>query len=453
MVESIAVVGCGAAGATAAMQARKFNRDVTISIFDVEPYSQYSRCGLPYTISGKVARVEDLVLTPPASWAGMKVQSHLSTKVTSIDTSSRRLTAEGVGGSVTVDYDALVFATGASNTAPPIKGLDKKRIYGLKTIDDARALSEEALKAKRVVVIGGGLVGMELAEALHERGVAVTIVEFLPNILLAMIDSDMAEIVEQHCRERGLTIMTSTAATEVTGHETPKSVIVKNRVTEEVTELPAEAVIVAAGARPNTRLAESIGVQVGTTRGIKVNDRMETNLKGVYACGDCAEHVDFVTKKPAVGGLGTVAVRQARVAGINAAGGDVRIAGIVGAKVTKLFGLEIASTGLSEDSAKRYGVELVKGSVKGITKPPYFIGGKDIKVKTYYLKDTGKLVGGQLVGVEDAAMRLNVLTMGIQTGIDAAQLFDFENCYAPAVCDTWDPLVTSADAAKKRLKM
>jgi NADH oxidase (H2O2-forming) len=152
------------------------------------------------------------------------------------------------------------------------------------------------------------------------------------------------------------------------------------------------------------------------------------------------------------GGLGTIAVRQARVAGINAAGGNVRFPGIVGAKVTKLFGLEIASTGLTEEMATRLAVPIVKGSIKGSTKPPYYTGGVDLKLKTFFNKDTGKLVGGQLVGVEDAAMRLNVLTLGIQQNIDAGQLFDFENCYAPAVCDTWDPLVQSADVAQKRLK-
>jgi NADH oxidase (H2O2-forming) len=382
----------------------------------------------------------------------MKVNAHLGVKVTHIDHSARRLIAEGAGGSITEEYDALILATGASNADPPIKGLNKKRIYGLRTMDDAKALAQEAGKAKRIVIIGGGLVGMEAAEALHERGVQITVVEFLPNVLLAMVDPDMAEVIEQHCREHGLTILTDTAALEVTGGDSPSSVLLKNRATEETSEIPTDAVIVATGVRANTGLAQSIGVEIGPTRGIRVDDRLQTNLKGVYACGDCAEHVDFVTRKPMMGGLGTVAVRQARVAGINAAGGDIRFPGIVGAKVTKLFGLEIASTGLSEDLAKRFGVELVKGSVKGGTKPPYYLGGKEIKVKTYYLKESGRLVGGQLVGVEDAAMRLNVITMGIQSGIDAAQFFDFENCYAPAICDTWDPLVTSADAARRRLK-
>ncbi|NWF95883.1 MAG: FAD-dependent oxidoreductase [Candidatus Thorarchaeota archaeon] len=452
MVDSIAVIGCGAAGATAAMQARKQNRSVSIWIFDVERHSQYSRCGLPYTISGKVAKFEDVVLTPPESWEGLKITAHLGVKVTEIDHSAHSLTAEGVGGSVTVNYDALIFATGSYNVTPPVKGLDKKHIYGLRTLDDAKALSKEAEKAKDVVVIGGGLIGMETAEALHERGLRVTVVEFLPYVLPAMVDADMGEIIQEHCRSHGLQILVNTAALEVVGNERPESVIVKDRATEATSSIPADVVVVATGVRANTALAEQIGVKVGPTRGIIVNDRMETNLPNVYACGDCAEHVDFVTKKPAAAGLGTVAVRQGRVAGINAAGGDVRFPGIVGAKVTKLFGLEIASTGITEELAKRYELSVVKGSVRGLTKPPYYTGGKELKVKTYFDRDSGRLVGGQLVGVEDAAMRLNVLTMGIQRGVDAAGLFDFENCYAPAVCDTWDPLVTSADAARKRLK-
>ncbi|MDF1538301.1 MAG: FAD-dependent oxidoreductase, partial [Candidatus Thorarchaeota archaeon] len=371
MVEHIAIIGCGAAGATAAMQARKFNRNVEISIFNTENYSQYSRCGLPYTISGKVKEFEDLVLMAPENWTSVTVNAHLGTAVTKIDHNSRQLTFEGPEGEDSITYDALIFATGAENADPPIKGLDKKRVYGLRTLDDAKALAAEAGKAKNIVVIGGGLVGMETAEAFHERGVHVTVVEFLPHILLAMVDPDMAAIVEEHCTEHGLVILGNTAAQEILGDDAPRSVLVQNRETNEQTQIPADVVVVATGVRPITKLAESIGVVIGPTRGIKVNDKMMTNLPDVYACGDCAEHVEFITRKPMSGGLGTVAVRQARVAGINAAGGNVEFPGIVGAKVTKLFGLEIASTGMTDDLAKRFEVAIAKGSIKGSSKPHY----------------------------------------------------------------------------------
>jgi len=452
MAEKIVVIGCGAAGATAAMQARKFDRKVSIAILNTEPYSQYSRCGLPYTISGKVRAYEDLVLTPPESWAGMNIVARLGTTVTDIDGKARQVKYKGKDGTGTLEYDALLFATGARNADPPIKGLDKQRVYGIRTIPDAKALSAEATKAKNVVVIGGGVAGMETAEVLHERGVHVTVVEFLPNVLLAMVDPDMAEIVEEHCRGQGLEILTSTAAQEIVGDTVPRTVRVVNRNSQQSREVPADAVVVSTGVRPVTELAQKMGVEIGLTRGIKTDERMMTNIADVYACGDCAENVEFITRKPMSMGLGTIAVRQGRVAGINAAGGDEKFPGIVGAKVTKIFGLEIASTGLSEELAKRFEIEVVKGSIKGSTKPPYYVGGKDLKIKTFFDKQTGKLVGGQIVGTEDVAMRLNVLTMGIQNNIDAAGLFDFENCYAPPVCDTWDPLVISADAAKRRLK-
>ncbi len=453
MVEHIAIIGCGAAGATAAMQARKFNRNVEISLFNAESYSQYSRCGLPYTISGKVKTFDDLILMQPDAWSGLKIDAKFSTIVTEIDHKARVLTFEGPEGKGTQKYDALIFATGSENADPPIKGLDKKRVYGLRTLDDAKSLAAEADKAKKGVIIGGGLVGMEAAEAFHERGLDVTVVEFLPHVLLAMVDPDLAEIVEEHCREHGLKILNNTAAQEITGGDSPKGVLVKNRLTEEITEIPADFVVVATGVRPITKLAEQIGVEIGKTRGIMTNDKMMTNLPDVYAVGDCAENIEFITGRRCSGGLGTLAVREGRVAGINAAGGDERFQGCIGAKVTKLFGLEIASTGLTEDLANRYEIPMVKGSIKGSTKPHYFTGGQELKVKTYFNKETGKLVGGQLVGLEDAAMRINVITLGIQNNIDAKQLFDFENCYAPAICDTWDPLVQSADAARKRLKI
>lgn len=452
MAKHIVIIGVGAAGATAAMQARKYDRDVKITLFNTEEYSQYSRCGLPYTISGKVREFDDLVLMPPDNWDLIKVDVRLSTTVTKIDHKNRTLTYDGAD-SGKIKYDVLIFATGAENADPPIKGLDKKRVYGLRTMNDAKALAKEAARAKKGVVIGGGLVGMETAEAFFERGIDITVVEFLPNCLLAMVDPDMASIVEDHCIEQGLKILTNTAAQEITGTDSATGVVVKNRETDEVSEIPADFVVVATGVRPVTELAQSIGIETGPNRGILTDKRMVTNLEDVYAVGDCCENPEFITGTPMVAGLGTVAVRQARVAGINAAGGDVRFPGVVGAKVTKLFGLEIASTGLTEVLAKKLDVKVAKGSIKGSTKPPYYVGGKELKLKTYYNKETGKLVGGQLVGLEDAAMRLNVLTLGIQQDIDAAELFDFENCYAPAICDTWDPLVQSADAARKRLKI
>ncbi len=452
MTKRIAVIGCGAAGATAALQARKYSRDVSIAVFNTEVYSQYSRCGLPYTISGKVREYEDLVLMPPKNWNPLKIEAKLGTNVNHIDHSAHVLSYDGESEDKELEYDALVFATGAENKDPPIKGLDKDRVYGLRTIDDAKALSVEVENAKKAAVIGGGLVGMETAEAFYERGLDVTVVEFLPNIMLTMVDPDMAEIVEDHCREHGIKILTNTAAQEIVGEKRPSSIVVKDRVTEETQSIDADFIVVATGIRPVTGLAEEIGVKIGPTGGIVTDDRMMTNIDDVYACGDCAEHKDFVTRTPSPGGLGTIAVRQGRVAGINAAGGDARFVGIVGAKVTKLFGLEIATTGLTGDMAARLNVPVVKGSLKGSTKPPYYVGGKDLKVKAYFNKETGKLVGGQLVGLEDAAMRLNVLTIGIQNDVDASELFDFENCYAPAICDTWDPLVEAASAAKRRLK-
>lgn len=452
MVERIAVIGCGAAGATAALQARKQNRSVAISIFNEEKYSQYSRCGLPYTISGKVKTFDDLILLPSDNWDALTIDAKLGIVVDDIDHSKRELHFHGIGGEETIEYDALIFASGAMNSDPPIKGLDKKRVYGLRSLADAKLLAVEANRARKAVVIGGGLVGMETAEAFHEKGLDVTVVEFLPNILLAMVDPDMAAIVETHCIEHGLKLLTNTAAQEIIGDNEPTGVLVKDRQSEEESTIDADFVVVATGVRPVTGLAESIGVKVGSTKGIVTDDRMMTNLEDVYACGDCVEHKEFITGTPMVGGLGTIAVRQGRVAGINAAGGNERFPGIVGAKVTKLFGMEIASTGLTEDLAKRFEVDYVKGSIKGSTKPPYYLGGQELKVKTYYEKSTGKLIGGQIVGTEDAAMRINVITLGIQSNIDAAQLFDFENCYAPAICDTWDPLVESAAAGKRRIK-
>ena len=450
----VVVIGCGAAGATAALWARKTDRKAEVIVIGDEPYPEYSRCGLPYTISGKVREFDDLILMKQDAWDAQKIDLRLEQIVRAIDRNSKKLKISKKDGTeYELEYDSLVIATGGRNSYPPIKGLNVDRVMGLRTLEDAKRLKEYSNTIKKAVIIGGGLIGMEVAEALNERGIDVTVVEFLPGILLAMLDKDLSMQVSELAQEHGVKILVNHQAMEIISKNgSATGVLVKNRQTNEEFTLDAEVVIVATGTKPNVELAKSAGIEIGPTGAIKTDEYMRTSDPNIYAVGDCAENVCFITHRRLNLGLGTIAVREGRVAGINAVGGNVKFMGIIGTKVTKLFGVEIASVGLTSEEAKRNEIPIVKGSLKGLSKPPYYIEAKPLKVKAFFRKDDAKLVGAQTLGEDDAAQRINVFALGIQMGADVNQIFDLENCYAPAIADTWDPICLAADAAKKRLK-
>lgn len=451
----VVVIGCGAAGATAALWARKADRKAEVIVIGDEPYPEYSRCGLPYTISGKVKDFNDLILMKQDAWEMQKIDLRLEQIVKEIDRKEKKVkVVKKDGTEYELNYDSLVIATGGRNSYPPIKGLDVEGVMGLRTLEDAKRLKEYSKKIKKAVIIGGGLIGMEVAEALNEEKIDVTVVEFLPGILLTMLDSDLSKQVTELAQEHGVKVLVNHQAMEIIS-ENGKAVgvLVKNRETEEEFKIDAEVVIVATGTKPNIELAKSAGIEIGVTGAIKTDEYMRTSDLNIYAVGDCAENISYITKKPMNLGLGTIAVREGRVAGINAVGGNAKFMGIIGTKVTKLFGVEIASVGLTSEDAKRNEINIVKGSLKGLSKPPYYVEAKPLKVKAFFKKDDAKLVGAQTLGEDDAAQRINVFALGIQMGADVNQIFDLENCYAPAVADTWDPICLAADAAKKRLKI
>ncbi len=447
MPRRIVIVGANAAGVDAASAARKTDRTAEIILLTKENRGAYSRCGLPFVLGGHIPRFEDLIVYPSSFYKMMKLDLRLETTATSIDPKAKTVEAEDKKGrQENLQCDSLILATGGSPLMPPIKGLDKKGVHPLYTIEDGKTIDRLIPKSKSAVVIGAGLLGLEAAVALMERGVKATVVEMLPYVLPRMLDKDMAQEVQGKLEEKGMRFIVGHAVEEILGNETVTGVSVAGE------KIAADLVINAAGVRPNVELAQKAGLAIGVTGGIQTNVRMQTSAKDVYAAGDCAETTHMITRGPARPALGTAAVRQGKVAGVNAAGGYTLCLGALSSAVSQMFDFEVGATGLTEFWAARYGVDLVMGKISGHTRASYYPGALPIKVKLLVERESKRIVGGQIVGGEEVTQRINALSLAIQKEMTVYEFVKADTCYAPSVCETWEPMVLAAEMAIRRLE-
>lgn len=448
MTRKVVIIGCGTAGAAATLMARKTDRDASITIIHNEPLPEYSRCGLPYTISRKVPELENVIIHPSGFYTGPLVGAdlRLATVGTKIDLKAKRILIEDSSKhQAAIAYDSLVLATGARPSLPPIKGLEASHVFRLHTFDDARALQGAVRKVKSVAVIGAGLVGLETAEAVHTLGLRVAVIEFLDSVLPAMIDDDMGGLVRQRMEQEGITVMLGTAAKEVT----KTHVTVTHRASGKDEDVPADLVVVATGVRANSALAADAGIKLGRQGGILVDDRMMTSASSVYAAGDCAEHRDLVTGQTIVSGLGSIALRQGEVAGVNAAGGQAQLPGVVLARTTRLFDLEIGAVGPTRATAEQAKLSLLTGKFEGSTTAEYYPSDSSVAIKLLADRESGKLLGGQVIG-SCAHQRANVLSAALAAGMTVRQVADLETCYAPPVAPIREPLTMAAQVLALR---
>ncbi len=448
MPRRIVIIGAHAAGVDAASAARRADRTAEITLMTKQRQAGYSPCAIPFVLGRHIPSFEKLIVFPPSFFRMMKLNLMLETTATNIDTENKTLEIQDkMGKQKTLQYDSLILATGASPFVPPIKGREKQGILVLRTIEDGKKIDQAiANGAKAPVVMGAGLIGLETAVALHERGLRTTVVELLPQILPTMLDADMAKSVQEMLEQKGLNIMVSKGVEEFLGTEKVTGIIAGGE------QINSDLIIAAFGIRANTELAKKAGIATGETRSIKTNMRMETNVKDVYAAGDCVESVNMITQRPTICQLGTTAVRQAKVAGINAAGGYAVFHGVLGSSVTKFFDTEIGVTGLTEFFAKRAGVETVVGAISSKTRPEYYPGGLPIKIKIVVEKEGQRLIGAQIVGGEEVTQRINALSFAMQKEMTVRELAKADTAYAPPLNETWEPMVLAAEIALRKLR-
>jgi NADH oxidase (H2O2-forming) len=448
--KNIVIVGCGAGGGTAAQFARKTDRKANITIFEKDRYPQYSKCGLPYVISGIIPKVEDLIEFSEEWFRKANIELHLSTIVEKVDIKNKIVYAKKDGKTIEKPFNSLIISTGAESFIPPIENVDVDGVFVLRTIDDAKNILSSITGGKNATIVGAGLIGLEMADNLRKKGMKITIVEALPRILANNLDEDMAEIIAKQIPDE-IKVLTNHFVTKVeTDNKKIRKVVVKNNESDEKKKIDTDFLILAAGTKPNTSLAKNIDCKIGKTGGIVVNRKCETSVKDVYAVGDCTEFVNFVTAKPTLVGLGSIVVRQAIAAGTNAAGRNYELLkGVLNTSTSEFFGLEIAAVGPTLNEIEK-DFSVVTGRFNGTSLPDYYPGGKPISIKILVDEYTGIIMGAQAVG-KNAAQRINTFACAILGELDVETMRRLETAYAPPVAPTLDVVTLVCDMASMKI--
>jgi NADPH-dependent 2,4-dienoyl-CoA reductase/sulfur reductase-like enzyme len=450
MARRLAIVGGDAAGMSAATTARRRDPGLEIVAFERGPYTSYSACGIPYYVGGLFDDSDRLISRSPEEHRARGIAVHPRTEVTAVDLDARTLTARDhqSGDERTERFDQLVLATGAGAVAPPIPGAEATE--PVRTVDAAerfRAALERGGRHHHVVVIGGGYIGIEMAEALVQRDIPATLVEAAPQVM-STLDADMAAHVQDAAEGIGVRVLVGTEVEEILLDEegAPRAV----RAGGET--IAADHVVVATGVKPAVELAEAAGLGLGPSGAIHVDDHQRCpGHEGVFAAGDCAESWHRLLRRPVNVQLGTHANKQGRIAGANATGADLAFPGVIGTAVSRLCRYEVARTGLSEREAAAAGIEVVAATVKDRTRAGYFPDVGPIWVKLVCEPETGRLLGGQIVGVEGAAKRVDVLATCVWAGLTVAEIELLDLGYAPPYSGVYDPVLVAARAAVKAL--
>ena len=444
MSKRLVVIGGVAAGMSAAAKAKRSNPDLEVIAFEKSHNVSYGACGLPYYVAGWIDDVQKLVARTPEKFAQQGVKALVRHEVVEVDYEGRRVKVADLDGGREFwqPFDHLVVSTGARPLRPTIEGVHLPGIFTLRQPEDGEALRRDLLRVQHTVVVGAGYVGLEVAEAFRARGKQVTVVELADRVLPAA-DPEVSDLVHKELVRQGVQVVTDAAVESFSGLGRVQA------VQTSAFEIPAELVLLAVGIRPNVDLATSFGVQTGPTGAIAVDARLRTNLPDVWAAGDVAESVHLVTGKPYWLPLGDVANKHGRTAGTVIAGGEASFEGVVGSAVTKIFDLSVAFTGLGEEAARAAGFEDVRSVwIRSADRAHYYPDPHPLHVKLIYEGGSGRLLGAQIVGHRNDALRIDVVATLLHRQGTVEDLRALDLAYAPPFSPVWDPLLVAANQAR-----
>lgn len=448
----IIIIGGVAAGAKAAAKAKRMLPDAVIEIYTDDTHVSYSSCGIPYYIEGNFDDYRTLLVRSPEEFKASGIDVHLRHKVTKIIPETKQILVQNLDeqNAFLTEYDKLIIATGATPIIPPIKNNCFKNIFTVRKIEDAINIRKKLEDSRRAVIIGGGYIGLEMLEAFVRNDVHTTVIERGEHIM-PVLDPDMSELaLEQLTLQSNnkFEIVTGVAATEFCGDVEG----VTSVETSDGKIYDTDLVIICAGVKPQVELALDAGVRLGITGAIKVNRRMETSLKDIYACGDCCEENLIITNTPVWMPLGSNANKEGRCAAINACNGFDEFHGVLSSAVTRCLNLTISMTGLTERDALKIGIEPVIAKVTKHDKVGYMPDAQHITLKVIADKKTGKLLGGQAVGTGDSDKRINTLATALLSGLTVDEFERNDITYAPPFSPTIDPLLNAAQILQNKIK-
>ena len=442
----IIIVGGVAGGATAAARMRRDTENAEIILFEKGKYISYANCGLPYYIGGVITDRERLfVQTPEAFGIRFNIDVRINQEVKSVDPVGKKVTVcTADGRTYTETYDKLLLSPGANPVRPPLPGIDAKGIFTLRNVDDTDSVKAylQTHSVKRAVIVGGGFIGLEMAENLVHAGISVAVVEMADQVM-APIDFSMAALVHEHLQQKGVRLYLKQAVEAFTEKNGGVTVRLKSGQ-----NLQVDMVILSIGVRPAIKLAQNAGLKIGETGGIYVNEYLQTSAKDIYAVGDAIEYPHPVTKKPWLNYLAGPANRQARIVADNIVyGNKIKYEGSIGTSIAKVFDLTVASTGLPAKRLKQMGIPCLSATIHSSSHAGYYPGASQISIKITFAPDNGRLYGAQVVGRDGVDKRIDQYALIIKRGGTVYDLTNTEHAYAPPFSSAKDPVAISGYVA------
>jgi NADPH-dependent 2,4-dienoyl-CoA reductase/sulfur reductase-like enzyme/rhodanese-related sulfurtransferase len=448
----IVIIGGTACGPKAAARARRCDPAAKITIIEQREDLSTATCGLPYFISGVIKNETDMVARRPDYFRNVfDIEVLIGTRATAVHPEKHTVEISDLktDRQTTIEYDKLVIATGASPVVPNLEGKDLKGIFTLSNLPDADAIRQHlaTLDWKEVVIVGAGLIGLEMAEAFAVRGLYVTVIEALGWPLPALLDFEIAAYLDRHLKSKRIKVRCGERVSGFLGDSEGRV----RKVAVGNTELDAGLVLLSIGVRPNIGLAKEAGLAIGSTGGISVNELLQTSNPAIYAGGDCVETVNIITGKKSLVPLGSTANKHGRIIGTNVTGGNDTFPGVLGTAIAKVFDFNVGRVGLNESQVREAGYDTVMSLVPSSEHATYYPGARDIMVKLVADKTNGKLLGGQVVGPGNAAKRIDVLATALSFGATVDDLASIDLAYAPPYNSALDPLHNAANIIRNKL--
>ncbi|PKL17218.1 MAG: CoA-disulfide reductase [Spirochaetae bacterium HGW-Spirochaetae-5] len=445
---NLIVIGGDGAGMGAASQARRINKDISIAVFEKGEHVSYAACGMPYFISDDIKDYKELIAIDIDEFIDKrKIIIKTMSEVTEVDFQQKKITASHKGELTHYTYDRIVIATGAAAAIPAIPGVENEDVFVLRTLRQGINIKEyiDNKKPESAILIGGGFISLEMAETLTKKNIKITLLEKMDSVA-SLWSPEIQKIVAEELIKQGVTVKTGVDIENIFKEGEGLAINTKSG------KFTADFIIVSTGAKPNTALFKNSGLQTLQNGAIIIDEKCRTNLKDVFAAGDCCTVKNLITGKDDYMPMATTANKQGRVAGLQAVNVTTEIfKGALGSQMVKVCDLEVAKTGFNKSDAEKHGIEVIDDFIEWKSRPGYYPGSDTVYVKLTIRKDNRKIIGGELAGKDGAALRINTVATAITAGMTVEDFAYLDTGYAPPFSPVWDPVVAAAQNFIKRV--